>query len=39
MQVLVVTMHHPSSNEVEQAGTHILANFKELVVISVNGQL
>lgn len=38
MQVLVVTIHHPSGNEVEQAGTHLLANFKELVV-NVDGQL
>jgi hypothetical protein len=39
MQVLVVTIHHPSGNEVAQAGTQLLANFKELVVISADGQL
>jgi hypothetical protein len=39
IQVLVVTIHHQSCNEVEQAGTHLLANFKELVVISADGQI
>lgn len=34
MQVLVVTIHHRSGNEVEQAGTHLLA-----LVVNTNGQL